>query len=154
MTLTQQLWDFVKPFGVQLDLNVVERGKQLFDLPRQLLAAIDEAKLDYYSAGIPLGQASAHGFHASIALLEMLRSSKNRVMVSSEGEWMFICGRDVFESNISRDDHRSSPFLVVNDRYEVIGLGSFYEKKGRRFLKPILDRGDFLRREERRKKRK
>lgn len=83
-------------------------------------------------------------FEPSLYLLERIsKVSKNKVFVNKESEWLFLCGRDVFEKNILKNDATKHIFLVQNENDENLGLGMFT----RGMVKNLMDRGDFLRRE-------
>ena len=87
-------------------------------------------------------------FEPSLFLLEQLsKKSKNKVFVNEEAEWLFLCGRDVFPSNIVKDASKEKIFLVQNERDENLGLGMKTKHKGKKIIKNLKDRGDFLRRE-------
>lgn len=137
----------MKPFGEAVPEGVVIRGRRAFLLSDELKTATEGMKLDFFSIGLPLGEATARGFRPSFALLDLMKSSQNALVIADDAEWMFTCQRDIFEENVISDFSTSEPFLVQTRSSEVLGLGSWFSKGRRRFVKPMLDRGDFLRRE-------
>lgn len=87
-------------------------------------------------------------FEPSLFLLELLSGrTKNKVFVNEEAEWLFLCGRNVFLDNILKDASKEKVFLVQNEKDENLGLGIKTKVKGKKVIKNLLDRGDFLRRE-------
>ena len=154
MNALEQMNEFIKNFDVKIDINPVVKGKRVYHVPEKVEKISEEIKGEYYSIGLPLGEASETGFRASIALLDLLKTSENKVIVNSEAEWMFICARDIFDTNVITRMNTSNMFLVTNERGEVLGLGKWFAKGRKEFVKPLLDRGDFLRREEKRKKKR
>jgi ribosome biogenesis protein Nip4 len=71
-------------------------------------------------------------------------------MVDDKAEWLFLCGRDVFGKSVVKANVNSGIALVVNSKKEVLGYGKItgeLKNKERVFVKNILDRGDYLRRE-------
>jgi ribosome biogenesis protein Nip4 len=101
------------------------------------------------SIGVLLGEADEkNDFRASIYLLEWLSSrTKNKLFVNEKAEWLFLCDRDVLPESITKDESTQDIFLVQNKLDENLGLGKKFRKGKTYFIKNIIDRGDFLRRE-------
>ena len=100
-----------------------------------------------HSKGLFLGE-DKKGFKPSLALLEMIaKDSKRKAFLNEKGAWMFICGRDVFGESIEKSSVEEGLVLVQNDKDENLGYGKIWKKKGELFIKNILDKGDYLRRE-------
>ncbi|MBI4918556.1 hypothetical protein HY837_01390 [archaeon] len=101
-----------------------------------------------FYAGIYLGRVKK-GFHPSLWLLQWLnKRTGKKVLVDRKGEWMFICGNDVFKRSlrkVARVD-RDETVLVVNQHRECLGYGVFQDRK-KISVKNSFDIGDFLRRE-------
>ena len=84
-------------------------------------------------------------------LQEIGRKAKYKVTLSKEGEWLFICGRDVFGKSIT--NHNNPPLgarvVIVTADKECLGYGDVVapleEKKV--VIRRIFDLGDLLRRE-------
>ena len=76
-------------------------------------------------------------------------------MVDDKAEWLFLCGRDVFAKSVVKANVKSGRVIVCNKGKEVLGYGNIVGELGRKdkvFVKNLLDKGDFLRREMGRKK--
>lgn len=144
---------FLDGFGVEVPRDVMVRGRRAYLVPERVRRLAGEVKLEAFSLGLPLGESTPRGFAPSFALLDLCKGSRNRVVVKDEVEWLFTCGRDVFLDKVVEQEGARGTFLVCNRRGQVLGLGSFAQKGKNRFVRNVLDRGDFLRREERRKKR-
>jgi ribosome biogenesis protein Nip4 len=99
--------------------------------------------------GVLLGEADEKkDFRASIYLLEWLSSrTKNKLFVNDKAEWLFLCGRDVLPESITKDESTEDIFLVQNKLDINLGLAKKFRKGKTYFIKNIIDRGDFLRRE-------
>lgn len=139
---------YAKRFGIVLEGDVVVKGKKEYLVSKDVQAMADKIPLEPFSLGLPLGEMSDKGFKASFALLDMLKESDNHIIVSDDAEWFFTCGRDVFMDKVMYEGELQSPFLVLNQRKEVLGLGR-KEKDGKKeIIKNLFDRGDFLRREQ------
>lgn len=103
--------------------------------------------LQPFSPGPLLGTKKKE-FKPSVYLLELLsKKSSNKIFVNPKIEWLFLCGRDVFEDSVMKDESTSNTFLVQNERDENLGLGRKIKKGRQTLIKNVLDRGDFLRRE-------
>jgi ribosome biogenesis protein Nip4 len=144
---------FMKGFGVEIPKSVVVKGRRLYLAPDAVKTLVERTKAEPFSIGLPLGESTHKGFAPSVALLDFLKPSENRIVITDEAEWLFTCGRDVLPRSILENSATSNPFLVVNARGEVVGIGRRGRKdKGEDIVENVLDRGDFLRREEHRKK--
>jgi 60S ribosome subunit biogenesis protein NIP7 len=112
-----------------------------------------DKKLDRkaYSAGLYLGEEKGKQFRPSIPLLELLGKASHRwVMIDDKSEWLFLCGRDVFAKSVLKANVKSGVVLVANKGGEILGYGKItgsLDKKDKVYVKNILDRGDYLRRE-------
>jgi len=116
------------------ELNSSERiGRKYFYMSKELKELKDSINLEPYSAGIFLGELKNNKFMPSIALLDILANyTDKKLFINEKGQTMFLYGKDVFPEN--------------NEKNEVLGYGELKKDK-KIILKHILDRGDFLRRE-------
>jgi ribosome biogenesis protein Nip4 len=102
------------------------------------------------SAGLPLGETKNGVFKPSVYLLEILsKKTENKVFVNDKAEWLFLCGRDVLPEGVKKNNSTADVFLIQNEKDENLGLGRNMSHSGKKFIKNVLDRGDFLRRERR-----
>ncbi|RJQ21908.1 hypothetical protein C4580_01970 [Candidatus Woesearchaeota archaeon] len=92
-----------------------------------------------------------------VDLLQFIgKKAKYKVSVSPEGEWLFICGRDIFGKSVvgQSDAGIGDRVAVLNVRGECIGYGDVIaplsEKKV--VIRRLFDLGDLLRRERRTKR--
>jgi ribosome biogenesis protein Nip4 len=154
VSVEDSLKKFVKHFGVVLDARVVVRGKRAYHVPLAVEEVVGGVKGEAYQLGVPLGELTSKGFVPSFELLDRLKDSENKVVIGEDAVWLFLCGRDIFEVNVSEDSSTAEQFLVTNEQGEVLGLGSWSAHRGKRVVKNVLDRGDFLRREDKRKNHK
>ncbi len=145
---------FLRPFGVEVPKNIIVKGRRIYQVSDELRDAIKDVKLDSYSIGLPLGELTLKGFKPSFPLLDRMKGTSNKVVINREAEWLFVCGRDVFKDNILKKGDLKNTFLVVNKHNEVLGLGELMKSNKGQMIHNLLDRGDFLRREEKRKKKK
>ncbi|MGV8161821.1 MAG: hypothetical protein ACP5N2_00635 [Candidatus Nanoarchaeia archaeon] len=136
---------FIKHFTDE-KVDYVKKDKHYF-LINSELRKIEASLPNVISSGIILGE-DKERFRPSIYLLELLSSkSKNKVFVNDKAEWLFLCGRDVLPESVVTDSSTSDIFLVQNSKDENLGLGKKVKREGKPFIKNIIDRGDFLRRE-------
>ena len=152
MSALAALEKFVEPFGVSLPGGLIDDGRFVYIASDKVQEMIKKVSIKPFSSGLLLGQAKPKEFIPSFALLDLLKSSENKIVISDDVEWLFICGRDVFMDKIVRKGALKKTFLVCNRRGEVLGLGSFARNGKEKFVKNILDRGNYLHREERKKR--
>jgi len=147
--------DFVSRFGTKIRLDetsIVKRQDRFFLLDEKVKRLTSK---DFYYAGVYLGEAKDGGFFPSFNLLNMIAQKKaNRINVEKKAEWLFICGRDVFEEGITKvtgSTKKGDYVLVLNSYGECLGFGKILRSlDGKRkglAVENILDVGDFLRRE-------
>lgn len=130
--------------GQELDgKKIIRLGKKYF------YTELKAPKKGLVSTGIFLGEESS-GFIPSLALLEILAKGTNKkVFISEKAEWLFLCGRDVFEDSVTckHDIKQGELVLVQNQEDENLGYGRVEISGKRIIIRNLLDRGDFLRRE-------
>jgi len=130
------------------ELNSSERiGRKYFYMSKELKELKDSINLEPYSAGIFLGELKNNKFMPSIALLDILANyTDKKLFINEKGQTMFLYGKDVFPENFEKCSVDEGICLVLNEKNEVLGYGELKKDK-KIILKHILDRGDFLRRE-------
>jgi ribosome biogenesis protein Nip4 len=147
-----KITEFVKGFSDEEIKNVTRIGDRYYQIRQDLLDYRDRIAENPFSAGVFLGE-QKKDFKPSLALLEMLaKNSEKKIVVNEKTEWLFLCGRDVFESGILANgliprQPSGSLVLVQNKNDENLGLGRFETKDNKIMIKNLLDRGSFLRRE-------
>ena len=123
--------------------NLHKVGRRYYQVSPEVWNLNQSIDRDIYHFGTYLGEFKKH-FNPSLELLSILsKNSKKKIFLNEKGEWMFQCKRDIFEENIKRTDVQKGLCLVQNSLDENLGYGNFQGNK----LKPLLDRGNFLRRE-------
>jgi len=138
---------FVKKFTEEIP-EYEKKGKKYFLVGNEL-KDVEKKLNETISSGIILGESVDKGFfRPSIYLLEWISSkTKNKMFVNDKAEWLFLCGRDVLPESITKDNSDKDIFLVQNKLDENLGFGKKVKQGKTYFVKPILDRGNFLRRE-------
>lgn len=136
----KDIQEFLKNFTDE-DIGEIELKKNTYYFKSQ--NQIEQA----ISQGLPLGTTGKY-FKPSLYLLEILsKKSTNKILINDKAEWLFLCGRDVFQESITSDNSKTDLLLVQNQRNENLGLGKKTWKGKKLIIKNIMDRGDFLRRE-------
>lgn len=145
---------FASRLGASMDLDeklVVEKQNKYFLLNKELKKLIVK---DFFYAGLYLGKIKNGIFFPSFALLGMTaKGNVNKVIVDKKTEWLFICGRDIFERGIVRvvgSKKRGDYALILNSDCQCLGFGKILQnlEEGKGVvIKNISDIGDFLRRE-------
>jgi ribosome biogenesis protein Nip4 len=151
------LHTFIQRLNSNLHLKknlVIESRNRWYLLTDTLKRSVDEA---FVHAGTYLGKLKGRTFFPSISLLAMIAQTRaNKTTVNEKTEWLFICGRDIFEEGILTTEGSKKTgdlTIILNQHGECLGLGRITrnitgEGSGRRVaIRRVLDIGDFLRRE-------
>ncbi len=144
-----ELQKFVSNFTDEEIPAVYKKGREYYLVPAKVEQQAKKISRDPSSIGLYLGEEKNKKFMASPALLELIaKKSEVKVFVGEKAEWLFLCGRDVFEKSMFKMNVKTGIVLVQNKRDENIGLGKLDKEKGSILLTNLLDRGDYLRREQ------
>lgn len=131
----------------KINLNCIHKiGKKYFYFNNEILDLKNKINKEIFSAGLFLGE-DRQEFKPSLALLEILsKHSAKKVFINREAEWLFTCGRDVFQKSIIKMNVDSGLVLVQNEQDENLGYGRIITGN-KIFIKNILDKGNYLRME-------
>jgi ribosome biogenesis protein Nip4 len=95
----------------------------------------------------------------SVDLLQRIgKGARHKVTVTSQAEWLFTCGRDIFAKSIKSHTSpaQGDKVAVLNEEKECIGYGEVMAPLDTQGKKPVIKRlfdlGDLLRRERKSKK--
>lgn len=147
-----KITEFVKGFTSEEIDNVTRIGDRYYQIRQELLEYRKKITENPFSIGIFLGE-DKKDFKPSLELLDMLaKKSDKKIQVNDKSEWLFLCGRDVFEQGFLNTENlnkfkEGSLLLVQNKNDENLGLGKIGIRNDKLFIKNIIDRGSFLRRE-------
>jgi ribosome biogenesis protein Nip4 len=147
--------DFARQFGANISLDeglIVRKENRCFLVSEKLKRLITK---DFFFAGTYLGKTKNGKFFPSFNLLSMIAAKEaNKLIVDKKTEWLFICGRDIFNQGIIKvtgSKRKGDYTLILNQHGECLGFGRILhnldEKRGGVAVKNISDVGDFLRRE-------
>jgi ribosome biogenesis protein Nip4 len=153
--MTKPLDDFASRFGARTSLDetfIVKKQGRYFLIGENVKQLTSEG---FYYAGTYLGKAKDGKFFPSFNLLNIIAQKKaNKINIGKKAEWLFICGRDIFEQGITKvtgSTKKGGYTLVLNSYGECLGFGKILRSlDGKRrglAVRNILDIGDFLRRE-------
>ena len=139
---------FSEKFSGKEYLEATSIGRKYFKAKEELLSLKKKIGLQPHTIGVPLGEDTKKGFRPSLYLLERLSlDASQKIFVNDKAEWLFLCGRDVLEKSIIKDNSKNEICLVQNEKDENLGLGKKIVRGKSVTIKNIIDRGDFLRRE-------
>ncbi len=146
---------FISQFTDQKLIHVEKIGREYYQMLPELSELMHKINTKIhrqaYSAGLFLGEEKSKKFKPSIALLDLIGHASPRwVMVDDKAEWLFLCGRDILGQSVIKANVNSGLVLVVNSKKEVLGYGKItgsLQNTQKMFVKNILDKGDYLRRE-------
>lgn len=150
MNATESMIRFCKELGAECPIpakEIVSIGVNVYWADEKLQKKAARRK-ETFSIGAPLGEIWKGKFKPSFLLLdEIAKISPNYVILNEKSEWLFICGRDVFKEGTIESHGKEGGFVIVlNTRKEALGYGAL-NKDAKAYIKNMLDRGDFLRRE-------
>jgi len=139
--------DFISQFTDKEIINIVKIGRSYFLAGEEQKRLSEKINQEMFSIGIFLGE-SKKEFKPSPALIDIIaRLSDKKVFITKKAEWLFLCRRDVFEKNIVKKNVEKGLVLVQNNKDENIGYGRIVTKGKKIFIKNLLDKGYYLRRE-------
>ena len=146
------LQEFLKPFGIQRELNAQLLNRSYYIVKdKQLLE-----KRPIYS-----GECIAHIrgpvlIPSTTFLQQIGKAARRHVTVNAKGEWLFICGRDVFGKAIVEHNNPivGDRVVILNEHKECLGYGDMTATldSKRVVIKRLFDIGDLLRRERKTRK--
>ena len=154
-----KLNDFVRKFGnIVLDeAKIVKIGRNYFYADNDLMKIRDAIKKDTFSIGVFIGEEKNY-FEPSPLFVEMLSKSdgtnKIKIYVNKKAEWLFLCGRSILLESISKNPHniKEGYVFVQNENDENLGYGLFQQQGKDLIVKNLLDKGKYLRMNEKGKK--
>ena len=147
--------EFIRQFS-DVKITAVKIGNGYYQCNEKVARVKNSIKAKPFAAGIFLGEKARSGFRPSAALLDILASnSTKKLFVDKKGEWLFLCGRDLFGSSVKKADFNEEEefVLVQNERDENLGYGLVVadvmhsRNKDKEVVNNLFDRGSFLRRE-------
>jgi ribosome biogenesis protein Nip4 len=144
---------FTKQFTNADIVDVHRVGRNFYKAEERLWNIKNGVNRDMYAIGTFLGEEKM-GFSPSPALIDLISkfsdAQSKKIFVNKKAEWMFLCGRNVLSDSIAKNP--SSLFeglvLVQNEQDENLGYGQF-KKEDTLIIKHILDKGRYLRIDER-----
>lgn len=148
------LKDFLKQFGISQDIPATVLGRSHFIVKEKALLS----QFPIWS-----GELIAHergpALIPSVDLLQKIgKGARHKLTVTPQGEWLFICGRDVFAKSIKEHTNpvKGDKVAILNEEKECIGYGEVIAPLDTQGKKPVIQRlfdlGDLLRRERKSKK--
>ena len=141
-----------------LDMSIVNKvGRNYFFAGKELQDLRNMIKRDVFSLGIFLGE-EKNFFQPSPACIDMISrlhgAEKKKIFINKKAEWLFLCGRAVLEESIAKNPNNLNEgvVLVQNEQDENLGYGLFKQEGKDLVIRNILDKGKYLRMNERRRR--
>lgn len=157
----KEIEEFTKKFTDTPVTDVVKVGKSFYqadpELDRLREKIDSNINREPNVLGRFLGSLQGSKFLPGVELLDILGEDTERwIKIDDNAEWLFLCGRDLMGKSITEANTKRGMTLVKNKHNEILGYGKITElleaKNAERIcVENILDRGDFLRREMRKK---
>ena len=150
------LWEFISQFTKEKlfdEKQLLQMGNEFFLVEPGLAELNKKLGKRLVCIGTFLGRVGAKHFIPSVWLLEQLaKVAEKKVFVNEKGEWLFVCGRNLWGANVERTEgelRKGDLAFVFNRHDECLGYGAIVSGKlaKRAFLDRIFDIGDLIRRE-------
>jgi len=150
------LQDFVSQFTDKKlfdEKQLLQMGAEFFLVEPALAELNKKLQKQLAYIGTYLGRFGAQHFIPSIWLIEQLgKIAEKKVFVSEKGEWLFVCGRNLWGGNITKTEgelKKGDLAFVFNRHGECLGYGVVVAEKlaKKAFLDRVFDIGDLIRRE-------
>lgn len=144
--------EFCRLFTPEPLPHVVRIGKRYFYDPHGLHAKA--LGWDAFSVGIYLGEERGD-FKPSSGLIELLAGrTEAKVLVGDKAAWLFLCGKDILMEGVLEPGQFEATYrvIVADKDGQALGYGkvaSPYNPKRKHgaYVKHLLDKGEYLRRE-------
>jgi ribosome biogenesis protein Nip4 len=154
-----KLLSFVKEFtNANIpELNKVKKiGRKYFYMQPEMEETIKKIGLEPYSAGLFLGELIDGRFRPEFPLMDFLvKHNPKRVICNRKGETLFLYANNLIEESMLERNAEEGMVLVLNQDKEVLGYGELKtDKYNKKIVHNILNRSNFLKREEVRKQKK
>ena len=141
------LQEYFFRFGVDINKlkgTFVVIGKKVFlardDVLKTARNIEKDLKIAPYAVGVEIGNLYEE-FEPSLGFADVIADyTKEKAVITEEGEKLFSYGRDVFLENI-KEGKTVGEKVVTNERNEVLGLGFFDGE----MLINVIDKGFYLR---------
>ncbi len=149
------LKEFLKSFGVEDMIrteDVVQIKEFYFTLNRQQKELLQHTRPVFI--GYCLGKKKGQQFCPSVCLMDFISGRyEKKIVVDAKTEWLFICGRDIFNMQEVLGSPQDNDLVLVLNRFkECIGIGQHSTDPNKKNpIKHVYDIGDYLRRERKRK---
>ncbi len=150
---------FVAQFSQQHLENIKKIGRSFYLADQELWSMKENIKKDVFSVGLFLGEEKVR-FEPSPALIELISklpdAEHRKIYVNKKAEWLFLCGRSVLQESIAKNPYnlRDGSVLVQNEYDENLGFGYFKHEGKDLILRNLLDKGNYLRVEDKKGKKK
>ncbi|MFA5796551.1 MAG: hypothetical protein WC916_00755 [Candidatus Woesearchaeota archaeon] len=150
---------FTKQFSDQEIKGVHSIARNYFLVNDDIWELREKIMRDPFATGIFLGEAQKH-FMPSPAAIDIISrfedANRKKIFINPKAEGLFLCGRSVLETSIVRNPNQLKEGLVLvqNARNENLGYGLFKQEGKDLVIKRLVDKGMYLRSEERKRPKK
>lgn len=143
----EHIQEFIQEFTDREIKGIKQIGRRYFLVSKLQEVLAGKINNDVFSMGLYLGEFKGR-FYPSPALVDMLaKMTDKKVYIQKKAEWLFLCGRDVFDSSITVKRVDQGLVMVQNERDENLGYGRIVVRKENLLIKNLLDKGHYLRKE-------
>jgi ribosome biogenesis protein Nip4 len=143
------LTEFLKPFGIKQAPEAQIINRSYYITKDRIQNAIYSGECIAHIRGPVL-------IPSTTFLQQIGKAARRHVTVNPKGEWLFICGRDVFGKAIVEHNNPivGDRIVILNEHKECLGYGDMTATldSKRVVIKRLFDIGDLLRRERKTRK--
>ena len=155
MMTNEKLIDFISRFTDHKidESKIIKSGRNYFYVSSQLKELKDNIGKDMFSLGIFVGE-EKNEFMPSPGAIDIISklpgSEKRKIFINKKAEWLFLCGRNILEQSVIKNPNNlhEGIVLVQNESDENLGYGIFKQEGKDLIIKHILDKGAYLRMDE------
>jgi ribosome biogenesis protein Nip4 len=157
---SSSLQEFVSQFTAKKlfdEKHLLQMGNEFFLVEPALAELNQKMQKQLAYIGNYLGRFGSQHFIPSVWLIEQLgKIAQKKVFVNEKGEWLFVCGRNLWGGNITKAEgelKKGDLAFVFNKYDECLGYGAIVAEKlgNKAFLDRVFDIGDLIRRERKKK---
>ena len=120
--------EFISQFTDKKIEGITKVGRRYYLANEDLLKLDQKLNRDSYSIGLYLGEFKGRLQPTPVLIDLISKISSQKIVISKKAEWLFLCGRDVFEDNIVKKQTHKDLVLVQNQLGENLGYGKIMKK--------------------------
>jgi len=147
------LQEFMQKTHVNADVllelgKIIKKGRYVFVATNEMRSFMEDTGTDFFSIGTQIGEIKKDFMPTPWFIDFLSNNSERKAFINNKSEWMFLCGKDIFQKGIEKIEipKRRGLIFVQNKFNENLGLAKFMQDANVP-LENILDKGAYVRKE-------